>query len=251
MSNKKSVFLIGGIFIISLTYLVIYAGSDRLVVLTREDGLVENLGAIFFFAASVMFFLTFHRIARSKYSRPHKGLGVWFFLLLGLMLFIAFGEEISWGQRIFGIETPEYMRTANVQEEISIHNLELFYGDCRSGDCQSSALVTPIRLFALFGLVYMLILPWVVPRVEFLARLFTASSIPIPASIVPGILFVYSLLFCKALQSVLIVERNSFYNGMAELMEAFLALLILIMAIELYKDPYPKKGISDPIGEEP
>ena len=171
------------------------------------------------------------------------------------MFFIAFGEEISWGQRIFGIETPEYMRTANVQEELNIHNLELFYGDCRSGkigkNCQSSTLFSPIRLFALFGLVYMLILPWVVPRVEFLARLFAAWSIPIPASIVPGILFVYNLLFCKAIQSVLIVKRGDLYTGMAELMEAFLALLILIMAIELYKDPYPKKGVSDPIGEEP
>ena len=38
--------------------------------------------------------------------------------------FIAFffvaGEELSWGQRIIGIETTEYFKENNVQEELNL-----------------------------------------------------------------------------------------------------------------------------------
>ena len=37
------------------------------------------------------------------------------------------GEEISWGQRIFNIATPETISQMNVQDETNIHNLEFFY----------------------------------------------------------------------------------------------------------------------------
>ena len=39
------------------------------------------------------------------------------------MFFIAFGEEISWGQRILGIETPESLEGINDQGETNLHNL--------------------------------------------------------------------------------------------------------------------------------
>ena len=35
-------------------------------------------------------------------------------------------EEISWGQRIFDIDTPEALKEVNVQKEINIHNLVFF-----------------------------------------------------------------------------------------------------------------------------
>jgi hypothetical protein len=38
------------------------------------------------------------------------------FLLIAL-------EEISWGQRIFGLETPEFFKGRNIQGEIGVHNL--------------------------------------------------------------------------------------------------------------------------------
>jgi len=46
---------------------------------------------------------------------------------LGLGLVFLFGalEEISWGQRIFGIETPAYFVENNLQRETNLHNLEI------------------------------------------------------------------------------------------------------------------------------
>jgi hypothetical protein len=38
------------------------------------------------------------------------------------MMFISL-EEMSWGQRIFGLSTPDWFQQHNTQREISVHNL--------------------------------------------------------------------------------------------------------------------------------
>ena len=76
--------------------------------LTREDGWVENLTAISLFLAGVLLFAT-ARMERNTVRRCVYVLG-------GLMMVFGAGEEISWGQRIFGFDT-------NVQRETNIHNM--------------------------------------------------------------------------------------------------------------------------------
>jgi hypothetical protein len=44
-------------------------------------------------------------------------------LAIALFCFFSAGEEISWGQRIFHIKTPEYFEEHNTQDELNIHNL--------------------------------------------------------------------------------------------------------------------------------
>ncbi len=46
---------------------------------------------------------------------------IWF-LFLFIFCFIAFGEEISWGQHIWGFESPELLQKINKQQETNIHN---------------------------------------------------------------------------------------------------------------------------------
>ncbi len=46
-----------------------------------------------------------------------------FFALLAAVLFYVVMEEISWGQRILGFETPEFFKRHNLQDEANIHNL--------------------------------------------------------------------------------------------------------------------------------
>ena len=38
------------------------------------------------------------------------------------MVFAA-GEEISWGQRIFGFATPDFLMHLNEQKEFTVHNI--------------------------------------------------------------------------------------------------------------------------------
>lgn len=47
----------------------------------------------------------------------------WFFALLAIACSYVFLEEISWGQRIFGFETPGFLKSRNLQGEANVHNL--------------------------------------------------------------------------------------------------------------------------------
>lgn len=47
----------------------------------------------------------------------------WYWRIFGLLLILAALEEISWGQRLLGFETPLWLKGANYQEETNLHNL--------------------------------------------------------------------------------------------------------------------------------
>ena len=84
-----------------------------------EDGFFENMTAIFLFIAFVAFFLS------AKISNK-KNLGwkiISFQFLLGAFCLLFLLEEISWGQRIFGWGTPDWMNKINSQHETNIHNI--------------------------------------------------------------------------------------------------------------------------------
>jgi hypothetical protein len=97
---------------------------DTRISVLHEDGPVEYAGALSFLLAALFFFLTFrwlsrHRASGSSRLKPYVALAV-----AAVFLFAA-GEEVSWGQRIFGVATPDALLEANKQEEINVHNLWL------------------------------------------------------------------------------------------------------------------------------
>ncbi len=47
----------------------------------------------------------------------------WFSAGLALFCFFVAMEEISWGQRIFGYQPPEYFLAQNFQQELNLHNV--------------------------------------------------------------------------------------------------------------------------------
>ena len=68
-----------------------------------------------------------------RHLRPHLAAGpgrriARLPLGLAVVCFFGFGEEISWGQRIFGIETPAGLKQANSQQETNLHNLKALSG---------------------------------------------------------------------------------------------------------------------------
>lgn len=48
------------------------------------------------------------------------------YVLLAIFVLFVGLEEISWGQRIFGIDTPSFIREYNYQQELTFHNMGLF-----------------------------------------------------------------------------------------------------------------------------
>jgi hypothetical protein len=87
-----------------------------------EDGVMENLSAAAFVAAALFTGVAAYRVKKDltgKYPR-------WLWVVLALAavgFFVIGGEEISWGQRIFGWSTPEVFKDTNVQDETNLHNV--------------------------------------------------------------------------------------------------------------------------------
>lgn len=118
--SRNHVFFMTVFGLYLLTYVVsrLFFFEEAFVHMYTEDGLFEYLTAIFFLIAAVFFvlFLTNSRKELGGYMK-------FVILTLALLCFFTGMEEISWGQRILGIETPERMKELNYQEETTLHNL--------------------------------------------------------------------------------------------------------------------------------
>ena len=110
---------------ILLAFPVLALGEQVAAFAFPEDHYFENVGAISLFAASIIMFYSF--LFARKQILPGKVFWVKQLVYLGLafVFFFGAGEEISWGQRIFNIKTPEAMEKINAQDEITVHNMEI------------------------------------------------------------------------------------------------------------------------------
>ena len=95
--------------------------------LLREDGLFESLQWLCYFSSGLMglySFLTVMKLKPKLKIKPLTFQAIFLLLFSILSILIAF-EEISWGQRIFGIKSNNFFLMYNVQKESNIHNLSL------------------------------------------------------------------------------------------------------------------------------
>jgi len=86
--------------------------------LVNEDSLLEWLQALGFAAAFV--FAALLALRRWQAGETREA-GVFLVIAAGC-LFLT-GEELSWGQRVFGFGTPEELEEVNVQDEANVHNI--------------------------------------------------------------------------------------------------------------------------------
>lgn len=87
-----------------------------------EDGLFENATALALLFCAGLFLL----IALRRGWRTDRRLAL-SVLVLSFVCGFLFLEEISWGQRIFGWETPETVADLNAQSETNLHNMFVGY----------------------------------------------------------------------------------------------------------------------------
>lgn len=162
--------------IVISTYFIIFLDQIHIVWLCREDGPVENMGTVFFIIASGLFLAAYFYSAGAGNSlaffRTHRN--VWY-LLLGILFLICFGEEISWGQRIFNWPTPKWLYEINAQGETNLHNIWLFHGHGSNpaGSQESiwSMTFNMHKLFSMFWLFFCVIVP-LMERVSLKSRIF-------------------------------------------------------------------------------
>ncbi len=113
---------------IAMSCLVVFAALPFLYYLSeghmpevwlKEDGVYESLAAITCVLTAVA--LACFGIMKKMSNK----LVLFWLLSFSLSLLFLGGEEISWGQRIIGFETPERIAETNYQKELNLHNSTL------------------------------------------------------------------------------------------------------------------------------
>ncbi len=155
--------------IISFSAYGLYLGhfnNEKFAWFIREDGLVEYLTAIFLFAASIV---SVYRAV--EYKKLKKPLWVFTAVTLAILFFFGAGEEISWGQRIFNIESGEFFSEKNIQKETNLHNLSV-------GGTNLNILIFSQLIFIV--LVTYVLLRILTDKVTFIRNLVSKFNVPMP-----------------------------------------------------------------------
>lgn len=182
-----------------------------------EDQLIENLQFLISFATGIVWMIAIHRARRRVPTERLR------FFAVPMLFALAFlwlaGEEISWGQRIFDIATPDLLATINAQQETNLHNIPIFY--------VGSYPIFPTVLFYVGAFAWGIFLP-IIHRFVTLDRLFFIA-IPIPhVSTIPY--FVAPVLFR-------FFYYNKFGNDAREGMEILLIGAFFIVAVHAMLEP--------------
>ena len=135
-------------------------------VFAREDGFIEYGTALLLFCSSVLLFFRFFKLFKSKKHLWKIGI----FLIATIFLFGA-GEEISWGQRIFNVESSEYFLENNAQGETNLHNMVV------EGKKINKIIFS--QLLTLVLVLYLIVTPFLYRKIEAIRNLADLFAIPI------------------------------------------------------------------------
>jgi len=110
---------VAGLVLFPLLFLVflgvLVADRETFVALLTEDGVVEWATVVGLVIAAVL------AAGRARADRSRRRAYV-FAALAAVCAFVAL-EEISWGQRLFGIANPDFFVKYSDQKEINVHNV--------------------------------------------------------------------------------------------------------------------------------
>ena len=202
-------------FLASAVVYLCYYKPVAFAFLVTEDSIAEYLTSVSFGLAGVILLI----LAFKSGAKMRKF--IW--LLIGVVALIIAAEEISWGQRILSIKTPDSLSVHNIQEEITLHNLVAF-------QAVNSKLHTIVSYLILLYLFFSVIVLTLMPRFE---EKLTAIGFPlIPIRLIPIFLLVaYFLLTWPVFKA-------------DEFGELFLGIAALMWAVDLYLTT-PERKRSD------
>ncbi len=242
---RRTFYIVGAAAIV-LSYAALFLlGPTAVDAFVAEDRVVESVGALALLATAVFFLLLLITGRRKGQFGTFKQI-----VLIGLVLLFLFGagEEISWGQRILGLDTPEAMTAHNVQDELSIHNLSWFSGALDSGN-----------LWRIFWIVFGVLLP-VVAAVWPRARSVMERLIPVFPLWV-AVFLIWNRIVAE-FSEVLNANQPAWYQGMYyafgsarwELSESVISGIFALGACALYrrmKALNPSPGKPQPTEPKP
>jgi hypothetical protein len=115
---EKFAFPLIGLYLIIGATIAMFDPVYFTTVVAKEDGPIEWLTVL---GLVLAFAVCFNRVFTLKSQKNWAFIGVWSFL--AVFTFFGAGEEISWGQRIFNVESSDWFKQNNAQAETNLHNL--------------------------------------------------------------------------------------------------------------------------------
>ncbi|MGZ8509761.1 MAG: hypothetical protein ACXWWA_05265 [Chitinophagaceae bacterium] len=167
LSTIEIAILAVAIIVLAAGFILFYADKLLFDQYVQEDGIAEWLTVAGLLSGSIACFSRFKKLF---FKRSRLFLLVTF--CLGLFLFFSSGEEISWGQRILGIKSPEYFEKNNAQQETNLHNLVV------SG-VKINKLVFSLMLVIGLGM-YLVFAPVLYHKNKAIKKIINASGVPVP-----------------------------------------------------------------------
>lgn len=205
LSFTEKVILLLVTLILATGYYLFYTNVPRFEKFVEEDGLVEWLTVLGLLMGCV--------VCVSRFIILKKKRNWWFLFVviaLGLLLFFAAGEEISWGQRILGIKSSEFFTENNAQGETNLHNLVV-------DGVKLNKLIFSIGLSIMMG-IYLVVFPILYQKNQKIKQWIDHSGIPIPQ--------LYQVI---AIALLFILTQLIHHGKNAELLEAGIALLFFLI----------------------
>lgn len=176
--------------------------------MAREDGPIEYATAMLFAAAACLSFHLAVTLPEAWRKAVH--------LLFAAGFLFCVGEEVSWGQRLFGFGTPDLIQEVNVQGEFNLHNLFGYVAD---------------HIFIAGVVIYGAIMPYLVYQSPFVHRLVDLSGLPIASFGLAAALAIVSLFHDWTIYAVL--PRTPL--RIAEARELLSAMGFVLLMLEAYR----------------
>lgn len=207
-------FIFISLFVV-LFYLIVAVYFPQLYIFSTYEDLYGEWGQTYFFLATfVLSFLNATHVATGRYRL--------FFALLAFAAFYTFMEEISWGQRLIGFDTPDFFAEHSYQDEANLHNL-------LTGPVKSWTKTTLTYLLSLGMLGYGVLFPVLLKRQWSLAVWIDQHGIPAPPlGLMPVFLF------------AAICEIEFFSFNEAEVAELLVAMAMSFTALSFWLERHPQ-----------
>lgn len=202
--NKNSLFISCLCGAIVFSYLVMALYFPELYILATYEDLTGEWLQFWLFALATLFL---GRLVLSP--SPYR----LFFTILALSCFYVTMEEISWGQRVLNLSTPEFFEKHNIQKETNFHNLLTGPVSTRTKDFITYCLSAGI---AIYGVLYPLAV----------TRRWRPARAMMKVGIAPPPLFLWPFFACGAL-----LELGLFNFNEAEIAEMLIAAALAITGL--------------------
>ncbi|CAL1125304.1 unnamed protein product [Cladocopium goreaui] len=191
-----------------------HIGSLRsTMLLFAEDGIYETIQAALCGAGAIVLLWTFFRCKAPFDYQLFTTQRNWFVLLLAMMMIVMLGEEISWGQRLLGFNTPEWLTQRNFQGEFTFHNMRAFQEGQEGNSLEMGWMWVMVSYLGVVPLVVLLSRP--------LAAWTKTLGFPVPdwpIAVITIVLFIMNTLLFRT----------------SEVTELILDILLVAFAVEIY-----------------